>query len=81
MIKILLSTQVLNSPSRIKILLVVVVGSSYSCGYLQFIFPGYGVLHPTTWYSKVACCLYAMAGLPLYIIMLGAAGFINYLKS
>ncbi|XP_063687994.1 two pore potassium channel protein sup-9-like isoform X2 [Bolinopsis microptera] len=35
---------------------------------------GYGVLHPSTWYSKVACCLYAMAGLPLYILMLGASG-------
>ncbi|KAL5251130.1 hypothetical protein ACHWQZ_G016747 [Mnemiopsis leidyi] len=35
---------------------------------------GYGVLHPTSWYSKVICCLYAMFGLPLYIIMLGAAG-------
>jgi len=32
------------------------------------------VLHPTTWFSKLMCCLYAMIGLPLYIVMLGAAG-------
>eukprot|EP00116_Pleurobrachia_bachei_P003502 sb/3463764/ len=35
---------------------------------------GYGSLHPTTWYSKALTLLYSMAGLPLYILMLGAAG-------
>ena len=43
-------------------------------GMITITLSGYGVLHPTSWYSKVICCLYAMFGLPLYIIMLGAAG-------
>ena len=42
-------------------------------------FPGYGVLVPSNWFSKLVCCCYAMAGLPLYIIMLGASGYFAFL--